>query len=82
MRPLTKLDVLGDDGDGVVGRDPHERVRREYSRRGGVALGEGAVQAHPDQEAHPDDGAALEESPAARHHNACAASWMAARIRT
>ncbi len=82
MRALAELDVLGDDGDGIVGRDPHEGVRREHPRRGGVALGEGPVQTHADDEAHPDDGTALEESPAARHHKAPAASWMAARIRT
>ena len=71
---LAELDVLGDDRDGVVRRDPHEGVRREYPRRGRVALGEGPVQPHADQEAHPDGGAALEESSAARHHKARAAS--------
>jgi hypothetical protein len=81
MGALAQLDVLGDEGDGVVGRDAHEGVGREHPRRRGIALGERPIQAHADQEPHPE-GAAPEELTAARHQSARAASWMAARIRT
>jgi hypothetical protein len=80
VRALAELDVLGDDGDGIVRRDPHEGVGREHVWAGRSTLGERPLEAQADHE--PDARrAASKESPAAEHHSVFAASWMAARIR-
>ena len=82
MRALSDLEVLGDDGDGIVRRDPHEGVGREHSVRRRVALSGRPARRRPITSPIPATAPLTEELAAARHHKVFAASWMAARMRT